>query len=269
MNVLIVTVLAPHSASGVISYYNRLAQDMENQGITVCVIDSSHTPFLWRKFLGIIRRIMPVFGSAGRASYEEFANFTAIYIAAIGKRKEKPDLIHAQDASSGAATYLAMGRKIPVVMSCHFNDDPASEIAARFSLGDWSRNRLTQWYTHLFSYTKNYVFSSNYVYNKSKHLLPVNVNKLIIYNTVSDTFTTVAENRDMSSKLTISNVGYFDERKNQKLLIQIADELRKRGITNFVIWLIGDGPKRAECEQLVNDLNLTGQAGLSHEIGKD
>ncbi len=54
-------------------------------------------------------------------------------------------------------------------------------------------------------------------------------------------------------------MGYVDERKNQKLLIEIGHELRKRGIANFAIWLIGDGPKRAEYERLVETLGLSEQ----------
>lgn len=256
MNVLIVTVLAAHSPSGVVTYYNTLAQDLRNQGIQVRLIDSSDTPFLWRKVLAVLKRTMPVFGNAGRALYSEFAQFTGMYMALLGKKMEKPDLIHAQDAKSGAAASIALGRTIPVVMTCHFNDDPAHEIVERYTLKHSFGNRLTNWYTYLFSHIKHYVFVSNYAYTKSKHLLPMDASKLVIPNTVRDKSVAGDMNRSNHRKLIISNVGYVDERKNQQLLIQIGAELRKQGQTNFEIRLIGDGPKRAEYEQLVNQLDL-------------
>ena len=107
----------------------------------------------------------------------------------------------------------------------------------------------------------NYVFVSNYAYVKSKHLLPANINKRILRNTVRleapvrDSQTEA----ETSGRLIISNVGYIDERKNQQLLLQIGHELRKQGISNFMIWLIGDGPKRDEYTQLATQLGLTEQ----------
>lgn len=255
MTVLIVTVLAAHSPSGVVTYCNTLAQDLRNQGLQVRLLDASDTPFLWRKVLAVLKRTMPVFGNAGRALYFEFAQFTGMYWAIRSKKMEMPDLIHAQDAKSGAAARLALRGKVPVVMTCHFNDDPATEVIERFSLKNGLGNRLTKWYTYLFSHISHYVFVSQYAYDKSKHLLPDHASKIVLHNTVR--LEAEPDAKKQQNKLTISNVGYIDERKNQKLLIQIADELHRRGLTNFVIWLIGDGPKRAEYEQLVAQLNLT------------
>jgi glycosyltransferase involved in cell wall biosynthesis len=103
------------------------------------------------------------------------------------------------------------------------------------------------------------VFVSNYAYEKSKHLLPAGINKIIQYNTVQvDEIPAKGEKSD-ADKFLISNVGYVDERKNQELLIRAGQELRNKGIINFAIWLIGDGPKRKEYEQLVQSLGLTEQ----------
>lgn len=258
MNVLIVTVLASHSPSGVVTYYKKLAHDLISQGVSVSIIDPSDAPVFWRKILGILKRVMPIFGNTGRAVYYQFALFTGIYLAARRKRGAKIDLIHAQDPESGAAAFLALGKKVPVILSCHFNDDPASETIGRFSLNPWIATKFTRWYTYLFSSIKNYIFTSNYVYAKSKHLLPADISKIVIYNTV-DLDVTENPDRAATEPLLISNVGYVDERKNQKLLIQIGDELRNRGLTNFVIWVIGDGPSRAEYEQLVDQLGLREQ----------
>ena len=257
MNVLIVTVLAAHSPSGVVTYYNTLAQDLTNQGMQVRLVDSSDTPFLWRKVLAVLKRTLPVWGNVGWVFYYEIAQFTGMYMALLGRRKEKPDLIHAQDAKSAAAASMIFSGQVPVVMTCHFNDDPVSELVERFTLKQGFRKRLTTWYTYLFSHVKKYVFVSNYAYAKSNHLLPIDAKTIILPNTVSSKSMIGKTNRVTSDKLIISNVGHIDARKNQKALIEIGDELRKLGNVNFEIWLIGDGPKRAEYEQLVEQLGLT------------
>ena len=259
MNVLIVTVLDDHSPSGVVTYYNRLAGDLRKQGMNVRILDVRATPFVWRTCMGLLRRLMHPLGTVSRAFYEEFASFVGVYLTVSSYRSEMFDLIHAQDARSGTAAFMALNKRVPVVLTCHFNDNPVSELADRFPMNDWFKRRFSDWYAYLFSYVKNYVFVSDYAYEKSRHLLPDDVRKITIRNTVAIESTGRAVSRDEADKFIISNVGYVDERKNQKLLIMIGAELRRRGIVNFCIWLIGDGPKRMEYEQLAARLDLTEQ----------
>ena len=259
MNVLIVTALASHSPSGVVTYYNTLAQDLRNQGMNVSILDSSDTPALWRKCMVLMNKITRFIGPKSQAFYEEFAQFTCMYLSVRTRKNVKPDLIHAQDAKSGTAAFLALNKKVPVVMTCHFNDDPATELAERFPMKAWFKDQLVNWYKYLFSHIKSYVFVSNYAYDKSKHLLPGDAQKITIHNTVTIEPANNPLHADKSDQLIICNVGYVDERKNQKLLIQIGHELRQRGITNFALWFIGDGPKRQEYEQLAQQLGLAEQ----------
>ncbi|MFD2569131.1 glycosyltransferase family 4 protein [Spirosoma soli] len=254
MNVLIVTFLAATSPSGVVTYYKSLADDLAREGVGVHVVSATNTPYVWRKMLAVLKRILRSLGGAYHVFYDEFAYFTGLYLAVRNRRHESFDLIHAQDPRSGVAAYLALGKRVPIVLTCHFNDDPVTELATTYSLKGWFLKKLTAWYKYLFSYVRHYVFVSNYAYEKSRHLLPATISKQILYNTVNIKANRVT--RRPSDPLLISNVGYIDERKNQKLLIQIGHELRKRGITNFAIWLIGDGPKRSEYEQLVESLGL-------------
>ena len=257
MIILITTVLVNHSPSGVVSYYNRLADDLQKQGIDVRILDLSATPFVWQKGMGALKRVMRLFGSGSRALYEEIAYFTSVYWTFRGQRNTGVDLIHAQDARSGAAAFLALDKRVPVVLTCHFNDDPVTELAHRFPMSDGLKRRLAGWYTYLFSHIKSYVFVSDYAYQKSRHLLPADVQKLTIRNTVAIKPGEATSGPVQIDQLVISNVGYVDERKNQRLLLDIGHELLQQGITNFAIWLIGDGPKRAEYEQLTQQLGLT------------
>lgn len=259
MNVLIATYLVPTSPSGVVTYCKTLADDLAGEGIGVRTIDASHTPTLWRKGLGVLKRIMRPMGGAVSALYDEFAYFTGLYLAARRLRGLRFDLIHAQDVRSGVAVFLALRKRVPVVLTCHFNDDPVTELAEVFSLRPGAVRRLTDWYRFLFSYVRHYVFVSQYAYEKSKHLFPAGITRRILRNTVRLTMPVERQARVGSDPLLISNVGYIDERKNQKLLLQIGRELRNRGVSNFSIWLIGDGPKRVEYEALADTFNLREQ----------
>ncbi|MCX6219273.1 glycosyltransferase family 4 protein [Spirosoma sp.] len=258
MNVLIATYLAPNSPSGVVTYTKALAGDLADAGVGVHTVDATNTPVLWRKFLGVLKRVMRPLGGAFFVLYDEFAYFTGIYLSARKLRGANIDLIHAQDPRSGVAAYLALGRQAPIVLTCHFNDDPVKELVDQFALKPGFTKQLTSWYAYLFSYISDYIFVSNYAYNQSKHLLPANVNKQILRNTVKLTGS-VSKSRPAErapDTFMISNVGYIDERKNQKLLLEIGRELRSRGIHNFMVWLIGDGPKRADYEQLAQQYDL-------------
>ena len=256
MKVLIATYLVSSSPSGVVTYYQKLANDLTEVGIDIQLVDSSQTPAFWRKFLGILKRIMQPLGGTFQMAYDEIAYFTGVYLATRKLRQSNFDLIHAQDARSGVAAWMALGKRVPVVLSCHFNDDPVTEIALVFALKPWAIRRLTTWYRYLLSKIENYVFSSEYAYRLSKHLLPTRINKFILYNSVSPEVATAQSTRVPSNFFRISNVGYIDERKNQKLLIQAAHELCKRGIADFTIWFAGDCPKRAEYEQLATSLGV-------------
>ena len=259
MNVLIATFLAPVSPSGVITYCRTLVSDLANAGVGVQTVDASSTPFIWRKCMGVLKRLMRPLGGAFHVVYDEFAYFTGLYLAARKYRRAGINLIHAQDVRSGVAVYLALGRRVPVMLTCHFNDDPVRELVDQFSLKPGFVKQLTAWYTYLFSHVHHYVFVSNYAYTKSKHLLPADINKRILRNTVrlnAPTRTNRSGDHD-GTRLIISNVGHVDERKNQQLLLQIAHELLSRKITDFTVWLIGDGPKRADYEQEAKKLGLT------------
>ncbi|MBO0932081.1 glycosyltransferase family 4 protein [Fibrella aquatilis] len=258
MNILIVTFLAAYSPSGVVTYYRTLSQDLVRRGCRVTVVETTDTPPFWNKLLNILGHVFRRLGTVSRVIWDEASYFVRLYLGARARRAEGFDVIHAQDVRSGVAAWLALGKTVPVVLTCHFNDDPVTELIAANDLPVWLQKQLTRWYAYLFAQVKNYVFVSDYAYRKSKHLLPPDVNKVILYNTVSAEIATATITHEVGEEgLTISNVGYVDERKNQKLLIEVGDELRRRGVEKFNIWLIGDGPKRTEYEQLVADLKLT------------
>ena len=263
MNILIPTFLTGTSPSGVVTYYQTLARDLRSRGTSVQVVETTDTPFLWNKTLNIMGHFFRRMGQTSRILWDESSYFVRLYLGVRQHRHQTFDIIHAQDVRSGVAAYFALGKRVPVVLTAHFNDDPVTELVIAAAIIDqplpvWLKRALTRWYRWLFSHVDNYIFVSNYAYTQSKHLLRHTVRRAILPNTVTidpaekQTTRTI----DDTGKFIISNVGYVDERKNQELLIHIGAEIIKQGVTNFRIWLIGDGPKRAEYEQLVADLNL-------------
>jgi glycosyltransferase involved in cell wall biosynthesis len=256
MNVLIATYLATNSPSGVVTYTQTLTRDLTANGVGVQVVDAGSTPIGWRKFLGLVKRIMRPLGGTFSVAYDEFAYFTGVYLAARRLKHTGIKLIHAQDPRSGAAARLALGSTVPVVLTCHFNDDPVSELVNTFALGSGSKRILTNWYVYLFSHIRHYVFVSNYAYKTSKQFLPPGIDKRILRNSVQLADSIRQQSTD-TNHLTISNVGYLDERKNQQLLLAIGRELLLQGKSDFSIWLIGDGPKRAEYEALADQWQLS------------
>lgn len=262
MNVLIVTHLTSHSPSGVVTYYQSLAEELRGRGATVRVVETTDTPPVWNKLLNYVGHVFKRLGRTSQVLWHEGSYFVRLYLGARRVRREGFDLIHAQDVRSGVAAWYALGRRVPVVLTAHFNDDPVTEWAvggprAPGTLPGALLRGLARWYRWLFSHVEHYVFVSNYAYQQSRHLLPPNAHRLILPNTVSlDPALLPSKPDGADQPFTISNVGYVDERKNQALLIRIGDELRRQGLSDFRLWIIGDGPRRTDYERLVNELHL-------------
>ncbi|MEZ0542957.1 glycosyltransferase family 4 protein [Fibrella arboris] len=263
MNVLIPTFLTGTSPSGVVTYYQTLTRDLRSRGTSVQVVETTDTPFIWNKSLNILGHLFKRLGQTSRILWDESSFFVRLYLGARQHRNQSFDVIHAQDVRSGVAAYYALEKQVPVVLTAHFNDDPVTELITAANLANnplpaWLTRALTRWYRWLFAHVDNYIFVSNYAYNQSKHLLRDNVRRAILPNTVTidpADKQTLRATQDRDTFI-ISNVGYVDERKNQELLIRIAAEIKKRGVTDFQVWLVGDGPKRAAYEQLVAELGL-------------
>ncbi|WP_375447775.1 glycosyltransferase family 4 protein [uncultured Fibrella sp.] len=265
MNILIPTFLTGTSPSGVVTYYQTLARELRGRDVSVQVVETTDTPFVWNKSLNILGHVFKRLGQTSRILWDESSFFLRLYLGSRQHRNQTFDLIHAQDVRSGVAAYFALGKRVPVVLTAHFNDDPVTELITAAELANnplpaWLIRGLTRWYRWLFAHVDNYIFVSNYAYTQSKHLLHDGVRRAILPNTVTidpadKKAPRAAEDK---GKFIISNVGYVDERKNQELLIRIGAKIKERGVTDFQIWLIGDGPKRAEYERLVAELDLAG-----------
>ena len=62
-------------------------------------------------------------------------------------------------------------------------------------------------------------------------------------------------NRQQGTKLRLVNVGSYQDKKNQKFLVEVAKVLRSRNI-DFEINLLGDGERYGDVERLICEANL-------------
>lgn len=259
MRILLVASATQTSKTGVTAHYNRLVANLTGRVDSVQLITPADTPSWIKMWLGAGRRVARWLGPNSRVLYVELENFVSVWAMIRLKGLNAFDLVHAQDVTTGAAAKLALSRpgrsrNVRVVTTCHFNDDPVAEYRERVNLSAWTDRRLSVWYQYLFRQQDAFITVSNYTERKTALLRPESAACTVIHNGV--VFPSVAP-QPGNGPMIITNIGTIEERKNQRLLIDAADELRQRGFRNFQVWLLGDGPKRAEWQQLVRQRHLT------------
>ncbi|GAB3894584.1 glycosyltransferase family 4 protein [Spirosoma agri] len=253
MRILLVSSATPTSKTGVTAHYNRLIANLTGRVDSVQLLTPADTPPWLKLWLGAGRRLAKWLGPNSRILYLEFENFVSVWALVRLKGPKAFDLVHAQDATTGAAASLGLSRKVRVVTTCHFNDDPVAEHRDQSPLSDRTNRRLSSWYRYMFRQQDAFINVSDYTKQKAALLHPEQAISTVIHNGV--VFPPVTPKVDTDSMI-IMNVGTLEERKNQRLLIEAANELRNRGFTNFQVWLLGEGPKRDEWQALVQELKL-------------
>ncbi len=253
MRILLVSSATQTSRTGVTAHYNRLLAHLAGQVESVQLITPADAPFLVKKLFGLLRRLAAMLGKNAQVLCMELENFVSIRVSVWVKGSRSFDLIHAQDVTSGAAAALGLSHKVPVVVTCHFNDDPLAEYREKYPLNRWTQQRLATWFQYLFRQCDGFITVSDYTKRTSAFLRPKDAPCTVIHNGVE--FPPVMSRPD-TAPLLIVNIGTIEARKNQRLLIDAADELRAQGYTHFKVQLLGDGPKRQEWEALVREKNL-------------
>ncbi|HSU27085.1 MAG TPA: glycosyltransferase family 4 protein, partial [Chitinophagaceae bacterium] len=250
MNILIVSQMRTDSPTGVSTYYLSLRDEYVKMGHFVHIITPQQTPIFLRALLRVFRWVVSIINTDFNKLYvSEFGYFVSTYYAVRKVRKMKNwDIIHGQDPSSSCAARLSLKKKVPVVATCHFNDNPVEERKLAYQLSPRQIKRVTKWFKYLFSKIDNFIFVSEYQYHQSTHLLKPGINWRVIQNGVP-----FHEKKNIESDpacFTIINVGTLEDRKNQIFLIKAASCLAKKGLS-FKIFLLGDGPLRAAWQKEV------------------
>ena len=264
LRILCTSYLAPTAKSGVTTYYKKIAEyfgnDAEIEIFVVTVADASR---IWRKLAGLARKIISFFSFGNKDGIKyafEFKNRMQIYFALRPYLNKRFDLIHAQDILSGIVAKNRFHNKVPLILTCHFNDNPVEEDMIKYNFSELKRKNLEKQYSLKFAQAGGFIFVSDYAYHKAKKLLQGSEVVKIIRN--GALFNWSKSNDDIDDKVSkgrfsIVNVGYIDERKNQKIFIRLAREFIKNGFDDFIITLVGDGPSLSEIKRQVTEENMS------------
>ena len=247
--------MPPGAPCGVVTYYKRLLSKFsEDSEVSVRLVTVEDAPWIGTKIAGLITRLISMisFNNKKVEKWSVDILYRMLILFAL-KRKNHKDchLIHAQDIISGYTAKLFYKRKLPLILTCHFNDNPVEEDIIRFGVND--RGYLERIYRRWFREVNKFIFVSEYVFRKTKYLLSASSDVEVIYNGVD--FPSSHGEDYSNGILKIINVGFIEARKNQRVLISIAKKLLRENFLNFHITIVGDGP---ELPILKNEINESG-----------
>lgn len=260
MNILLTSMQVPGAASGVRVHYERLATLLRAAGHQVTVVTVADTPPLPSRIIGALRhglRLLP--GRLGHRLGIELSEAAKIYFAI--DRRQSYDIVNAQDISSGWAARLALRSRVPVVVTGHFNANPAEEVIRQQGIKGLSALFVRRWYGALFRRTQYFLGVSQSVLRNSASLLPATTPRQLVYNGLD--FEHFAQGQPslglrqrFAGRHLLLNIGYLESRKNQRYLLAAAKALRAYR-QDFVVGLVGRGPDEASLRTQIEADGLT------------
>lgn len=248
MNILLTSLQVPGAASGVRVHYERLAMVLQAQGHQVTVVTQDSLRPWVRRAIGVGRRALALLpGRLGERMGLELGNVAEIFCAI--NRKQRYDIVNAQDISSGWAARLALHDRVPVVVTGHFNGDPAEEVIKQQRLTGAAAGFMRRWYGMLLRRTRYFVGVSQSVLRHSAALLPPATLRTVVYNGIDfrefgQPQPGQALRQRFPGRHIILNIGHLEARKNQQYLLGLAKALQAYR-QDFVIGLVGQGPDEA------------------------
>ncbi|MCC9169188.1 glycosyltransferase family 4 protein [Pontibacter harenae] len=266
MKILIISQMIRSSPTGVSVHYKNLAEKLRLQGHHVDVLTIEDAPRTLHYAFAVYLRFLGLFGKVPRQIAWESNLFMRLYLTMLLKKNRHYDIINAQDIVAGAAAKMAWKNKVPVLVTCHFNDDPATEMIRRENLSGVVAKSITKWFRFLFSKVNYLNGVSEYSIQKPRHLFPENALVEIVYNGID--FKKVREekediafkNRYRDKKIVI-NAGYLEKRKNQVFIVEVAKTL-KSSRPDILFVLLGDGQDRPLLEAKIAEYGLEEQVLL-------
>lgn len=267
INILCVSKLSDQARSGVVTYTRHLRRFyQDNDGICLTFLSIDDTPWFWARIAGLARRIIHTlaFGNKSMIEYSfEIKLRILVYFAVRRYRHHSYDLIHAQDILSGYEAKRLFKGKVPLVLTCHFNDSPVEEDMLMYQLPESARPYLVRRYTRKFSQVDQFVYVAGYTVTTSRYLLPTDARIAVIYNGL-DFSSPLHPDAGKDAFFSILNTGHVEARKNQKLFIPIAKELIRHNFRDFRITIVGIGP---DLEELKASVVREGLASWFHFAG--
>jgi glycosyltransferase involved in cell wall biosynthesis len=265
MNVLLVSYMEPGAPCGVRTYYQLLQVGLESQGHTTRLVTPSCAPVPIRWITGGLRRLLGGGNGYAHLVATERKNWWRIR-AAVRSLDWHPDIVHAQDPGSASAVRMALGVRVPVVTTCHFSEDLTDEALNQAGLPQQAAHILRRWHGWTFGQTWHWIAVSRYAEDVLRRHLPVGAPVRVIHNGVD--FEALAAIKPVpflfpnpKGLVRVLNVGSLEPRKNQEMILDVADRLRDRPV-EFI--LAGDGPDR---DKLTQDVRRRGLNGIVRFLG--
>ena len=267
MNILLASLVVPGAPSGVRVHYERLGEQLRQQGHSVTLVTQDSLRPGVRRAIGTIRRGLGWLpGRLGQQLGRDLTQVLEIYCAI--DRTKTYDVVNAQDVSSGWAARLALRDRVPVVVTGHFNDHPAEELIHQQQFAGLTARFVRHWYGFLLRRTHRFIGVSDYVRQRRVPWLAADAQHTVVYNGVAMNpaeATQPAFSADLRQqfpgRLVLLNVGQLEARKNQRFLIPVAAELRRQNV-NFALALVGVGEDEALLRQLIAEADLTNHVFL-------
>lgn len=258
--ILVVTYVPPTVTCGVTTYYRLLQDNLPSHGFEVELVTPSRPSRPTRYLTAILRRLAIATGlvqGSRRILLENVICWIRLR-SALRRIAWCPDLIHAQDPGSASAAATVFRNKAPVLTTCHFNDDLTDEALARHRVATSETRYLRRWHAWTFSRTKEWIAVSNYAKGVLQKHIPANSIVRVIHNGV-DFRKFATEEPDIGlrarypGKMLVLTVGELESRKNQILVLDVAEQLRADPV---VFLLTGDGPDRSLLEDEIRRRSL-------------
>ncbi len=263
MNVLILSEMDPDAPCGVVTYYKKLmgyfSKDSEVKMTLATIKDAS---FFSKKLAGLVNKIgsrLPFLGKRVSMIASD-VYFTVLLQSALKKYANKKfDIIHVQEGRSAFVAKRFFKGRVPVVMTCHFNDSPVHEEMIEFEVEKPEHKQsLIEKNKKYFRAVDRFIYVSNYCFEKSKFLLADYTKVSVIHNGVD--FDAIAQKNGQHAKkdqtLRIINTGHIEKRKNQQIFIPIAQEFLRNNFSDFHITILGKGPELEPLREQIKESGL-------------
>lgn len=260
IKILCISSMQPVAPTGVVTYYKKLYKHFQHDpevSIDTVTIEDASWP--GKKISGLVRRSILLLSFKNRKLIKLSVDVNyrlLIFFALRRKRGCEYDLIHAQDILSGNVAKRFYKGKLPLILTCHFNDNPTEEDMLTYGFTERDRKHLDDIYRRQFAEVDKFIFVSKYAYEKSKYLLSETSSAQVIYNGVE--FLDVEKGKRDTGTLRISNIGVIEQRKNQKILIPLAKHLINENILDFHITVIGRGMELPHLKTEITEKELGG-----------
>jgi len=258
--VVIATIMRPEGETGVQAHFNALIRFLTSANIgRILVTPYSaaklfvYPTFAARKFLALFSPTLSVWWyRTWHAFFLERALRTTL-------RRELEAVVYAQCPLSAAAALRARVRpQQRVVLVVHFNVSQADEWAGK---GDITRDghyyrSIRRFEEDLLPRLDGLVFVSGFMQQEVIRRVP-GVSR--IPAVVVPNFVDAPEERDLEyAPSDLISIGTLEPRKNQRFLLHVLAKCAAKG-RRYTLTLIGDGPDRANLEQLARQHKVDGQ----------